>query len=79
MRDAVYIRTLQRALEIKGGADALATYLGTPVASIHIWQKGLAALPAGMFLKIVDIVIQDSTERLNNEFQNGADHKRGNR
>lgn len=47
---------LQRAVEILGGPDELAAYLGVSPARLRIWRRGLFALPDDMFLRLVDLL-----------------------
>jgi DNA-binding transcriptional regulator YdaS (Cro superfamily) len=52
----VHRRTLGRAIEIAGGDEKLALFLGVPLAELKRWHAGEADLPAKMFLALVDIV-----------------------
>ena len=52
----VHRRTLGRAMEIAGGDERLALFLGVPLADLKRWYAGEADLPATMFLVLVDIV-----------------------
>ena len=52
----VHRRTLGRAMEIAGGDERLALFLGVPLVDLKRWYAGEADLPARMFLVLVDIV-----------------------
>ena len=52
----VHRRTLGRAIEIAGGDDKLALFLGVPLADLKRWYAGEAELPVKIFLALVDIV-----------------------
>jgi len=49
-------RTLEHALAIVGGADALAVRLGVSRAVVEVWLRGDSVLPARQFLMAVDIM-----------------------
>ena len=53
----VHMRAVQRAADIAGGIDRLAMYLQAPPALVWGWAQGSSELPATVFLKVVDIVI----------------------
>jgi len=67
VQDVVYSRALQRASEIKGGTEALAAHLGVPGERLRLWQKGLAPIPTDVFLRIVDILVEDSVGDLDDQ------------
>lgn len=52
----LHARLLQRAVEILGGPDELAAYLGVSPSRVRIWMRGLFALPDDMFLRLVDLL-----------------------
>jgi hypothetical protein len=52
----VHRRTLGRAIEIAGGDERLALFLGVPLADLKRWYAGEAELPARVFLVLVDVV-----------------------
>jgi hypothetical protein len=47
---------LQRAVEILGGTDELAAYLGVSPARLRIWMRGIFAPPDDIFLRLVDLI-----------------------
>lgn len=51
---------LERAAEILGGADQLAAYLGVSLAHLRIWMRGMFAPPADVFLKLVDLLSEQT-------------------
>jgi mitochondrial fission protein ELM1 len=53
----VYARTLRRAADIVGGAQALARDLEVSPAIFRGWLDGSANPPMDIFLKAVDIVV----------------------
>lgn len=55
-RDNVYTRTLARAVEVAGGVDILARFLGSTPAEIAKWSTGESNPPMPIFLAMVDIV-----------------------
>ena len=61
----VYARTLRRAAEVAGGSEELARRLGVPPAWIEHWLGGVASPPADIFLKAVDIVIDQEMRDAN--------------
>ena len=52
----VYIRALARAIEIAGGTDTLAAFLGSSSKEVETWSRGETYPPMPIFLAIVDIV-----------------------
>ena len=52
----VYTRALRRAIEIAGGAEALAAFLGSSAREVETWSRGETCPPMPLFLAIVDIV-----------------------
>ena len=57
MSAAVHKRALQRAIEIAGGADALARQLQVPPNAVRFWLNGSSPLPDDIFLKLVDLLL----------------------
>jgi len=53
----LYIKVLNRACQILGGVDNLATRLRVPVPTLFRWLDGEAEPPTSVFLKAVDIVL----------------------
>jgi hypothetical protein len=58
--DNVYTRTLARAVEIAGGVEALARFLGSSPAEIRKWASGESNAPMPIFLAMVDVVAANS-------------------
>ena len=62
-KTTIYNRTLQRAAQILGGERALARYLHVPMPDLHAWMRpGSLPPPAKVFLKVVDLVLNDLNE-----------------
>jgi hypothetical protein len=59
MRNPIHMRTAQRAVDISGGAPALAAYLRVSPLVISGWIQGLEDVPPDTLLKLVDIVLGD--------------------
>jgi hypothetical protein len=49
-------RTLGRAIDIAGSAEALAAFLGLSLVDLAEWTAGRKPLPTAVFLALVDIV-----------------------
>ena len=47
---------LERAVEILGGEEQVAGYLGVSPAHLRIWKRGLFSPPGEVFLKLVDLL-----------------------
>jgi hypothetical protein len=60
MPSNVYVRTLQKAAELIGGRKALARHLQVPLAELEAWISGPAEPPMGIFLKAVDLVLEET-------------------
>ena len=56
-------RLLTRALEICGSWTALCLRLGVSEQGLTLWLEGRAELPARVFLKAADIVLEDDIAR----------------
>jgi hypothetical protein len=54
----VHVRTLLRAAEIAGGAQALAFRLRVTPSHLALWMGGLELCPSHIFLKAVDVVLE---------------------
>ena len=64
MRDhPIPMRAVERAAELAQGIEALALYLGVPPAAVAAWIQGTSEVPAGPFLRVVEIII-DSGGRM---------------
>jgi len=58
---SVYSRTLQKAVELAGGRPKLARLLRVPLASIDRWIADEAKPPLNVFLRAVDLVIDETS------------------
>jgi len=61
MAASVQIRALQKAAELAGGRRALAERLGVKAAEIEKWASGKAELPREVFLRVVELIIDELT------------------
>ena len=52
----LHARLLERAVEILGGDDEVAEYLGVSRGHVRIWMRGVYSPPADVFLKLVDLL-----------------------
>jgi hypothetical protein len=57
----VPIRALQKAAELVGGRKSLADRLGVKAAEIEKWVSGKEAIPREVFLRVVDLIIDEIT------------------
>jgi hypothetical protein len=57
----VPIRALQKAVELVGGRKRLAERLGVKAAEIENWTAGREAIPREIFLRVVDLIIDEIT------------------
>jgi len=55
--NTVHKQALVRAAEIAGGIDALAEKLAISRLLVRAWVTGTQAVPASIFLRIVDLLI----------------------
>jgi len=55
----VHVRTLMRAAEIAGGAQELAFRLKVTPSHLSLWLGGLESCPSHIFLKAVDLVLEN--------------------
>ncbi len=53
-------RTLQRAADILGGRDKLSKHLRVPSKELDLWIADRAEPPRGVFLKAVDVVLEEA-------------------
>ena len=60
MASSVYSRTLQKAVELAGGRSKLARLLRVPLANIDRWIADEAKPPLNVFLRVVDLVIDET-------------------
>lgn len=59
---SVYSRTVQQAAVYLGGLDEVAKYLRAPLADVVRWVRDEETPPRAMFLRLVDLVIDESSE-----------------
>jgi len=57
---SVYSRTLQKAAELIGGRAKLCRHLSVPAAELEKWIQDKAVPPIGVFLKAVDLIIEET-------------------
>jgi len=60
MASSVYSRTLQKAAELAGGRAKLARLLRVPARDIERWIADEAKPPLNVFLRAVDLVIDET-------------------
>ena len=60
MAASVYSRSFQKAAELIGGYDKLCRYLQVPPAKLREWIEGKAEPPAGIFLRVVDFLLDET-------------------
>jgi hypothetical protein len=58
--DRVYSRTFVKAAEVLGGKKELARELHVPVDEIERWIGGAAKPPLPVFLKAIDLVLDET-------------------
>jgi hypothetical protein len=61
MPTSVYSRTLQKAAEGAGGPKKLARVLRVPLADLEKWIADKDEPPMAVFLKAVDLVLDETT------------------
>ncbi len=59
-----YARTLARAASISGGTIALARRLNVSTAQLEAWMCGADDTPPAIFLKVVDVIMEDTLAAL---------------
>ena len=57
---SVYSRAVRKAAEMLGGRAELARTLQVPLAEIEKWILGDKKPPRDLFLRVVDLIIEDS-------------------
>lgn len=60
----VYLRTLERAVQIAGGEQALALRLKVTPSHLALWLRGLEEPTTEAFLRAVDLVSEHSIAQL---------------
>lgn len=61
MAASVQIRALRKAIELAGGRRALAERLGAKAADLEKWLSGRSELPREVFLRVVELIIDELT------------------
>jgi len=56
---SVHVRTLQRAADVAGGVEMLASYLKVRPSRLKLWLQGSVSPPMDVFLRAVDLLTQD--------------------
>ena len=56
----IHSRALQRAAELLGGMQELCAYLQVPAGELQRWIANADAPPAGIFLRVVDLIVEES-------------------
>ena len=74
----LHARLLERAAEILGGQDEVATYLGVSLTHLRIWKRGMFSPPADVFLKLVDLISEEKGP-LNSPVDDGPRNERARR
>ena len=72
----IYVRTLRRAAEIVGGAEALALQLEVSSADLATWLAGTGTVPQEVFLRAVDIVTAHQISEVSGQHPNLKNTKR---
>ncbi|HWA36907.1 MAG TPA: hypothetical protein VG873_03505 [Burkholderiales bacterium] len=57
----VYRRAIERVIEICGGAEAAAVRLNVDAQTLKRWQRGLGQPGTEVFLRCVDIILNEAT------------------
>ena len=60
MVDRVYSRTFQKAIELLGDRKKVARELRVPLADLDKWITGSAKPPMQIFLKAIDLVLDET-------------------
>ena len=59
----IHSQALRRAAELLGGTQELCAYLQVPAEEMRSWIDGREGPPAGIFLRVVDLIVEDSASR----------------
>ena len=63
MDRSVRVETLRRAAEIVGGPVQLRIYLNVSAICLAAWMTGVDNMPTQVFLKAVDLVMEESVTK----------------
>lgn len=58
----LYAACVSRAAALKGGFEELGAALGVRPARLQRWAEGVGAPPDAVFLKIVDLLLDDGVD-----------------
>ena len=73
MTATIHSRALRRAADILGGTSALRDYLQVPSSQLSRWLDAAEQPPAGIFLKAVDVIVDQSLPGAAREEIGGSD------
>lgn len=59
----IHSQALRRAAELLGGTQELCAYLQVPAEEMRRWIDGGDGPPAGIFLRVVDLIVEESASR----------------
>jgi hypothetical protein len=65
---AVRVRTLRKAEKILGGRSELRKYLNVSAICLAAWMAGLDTAPTDVFLKAVDVVMDNPADDTRSNF-----------
>ena len=65
----LYTRILQRAIELKGDAEALASHIGASTESVMLWSQGRANIPPEIIEKVLDVLLDAELRSLSGPTQ----------
>ena len=74
---ATYRLTVARAAEYLGGAQALCDRLGVPMRELTFWLEGKSTPPPAIFLKVIDIVLEETGKSRFHPSPNNTETKPG--
>lgn len=60
MAASVYSRAVQKAVELAGGREQLSRRLRVPKADLDVWLADEAKPPRDVFLRIVDLILDET-------------------
>ena len=62
------VRTLRKAEQILGGRSELRKYLNVSAICLAAWMAGLDTAPTDVFLKAVDVVMDNPADDIRSDF-----------
>jgi hypothetical protein len=62
MEKSDHHRALAKAIEIIGGVDKLAAWLGVSPRNVNLWLNRSPRIPTQIFLRVVDILMDEPQE-----------------